>query len=261
VSAAPVIRFAGVHKVFGDLQVLRGVSFCVLPGSVHFIMGPSGVGKSVTIKQLVGLLRPDAGVVELFGEDVSALDERAWLDRRRRCQMIFQQATLFDALTVLENVAMPVAKRFRLSRGEAEVRARRALAQVDAEALSDRLPPTLGGGVRKRIAIARALALEPEVLLYDEPTTGLDPVAARRTDRLIRHTSRALGLTSVVVSHDLESVAAIGDWVVLLHEGQVVFDGRPDAMFAATDPLIRGFVHGAGQRFRAEPEATRPRLG
>ncbi len=248
-SAAPIIRYVDVYKAFGDHAVLEGVSLSVMRGSVHFVIGASGVGKSVAIKQLVGLLKPDRGLVELDGVDVSTLDERGFFGVRKRCQMIFQHSTLFDAMTVLENVAMPVQKRFRVSRTEAERVAREALVLVHADDLSDRMPSTLGQGVQKRVAIARALALEPEVLLYDEPTTGLDPVSARRTDRLIREMAHELDLTSLVVSHDLASVRGIGDWVTLLHEGRVCFDGTPADLFASADPVVRGFVHGAGPRW------------
>ncbi len=244
----PIISLRDVDKAFDGRPVLRGVSVTVMPRTVHFIIGASGVGKSVTIKQMVGLLRPDRGRIELDGEDVTDLDEPGWLVKRRRFQMIFQHATLFDALTVLENVAMPVAKRFRLRAAAAEPRAREALRAVHAEALAARMPAELGLGVRKRVAIARALALLPEVLLYDEPTTGLDPVAARRTDRLIRETVDALGLTALVVSHDLASVRGIGDVVTFLHEGRVHFAGPPAQLFAATDPVLRAFVHGEQRR-------------
>jgi phospholipid/cholesterol/gamma-HCH transport system ATP-binding protein len=249
VSATPIIRYADVYKSFGDHPVLRGVSLTVFPGTVHFVIGASGVGKSVAIKQLVGLLRPDSGLVEFDGTDLSSLDERGFFAVRKRCQMIFQHSTLFDAMTVLENVSMPVQKRFHLSRAKAEQRARGALSLVHAGDLSDRMPSTLGKGVRKRVAIARALVLEPEVLLYDEPTTGLDPVSARRIDRLIREMAHELDLTSVVVSHDLASVRDIGDWVTFLHEGRVCFDGPPDDLFASSDPNVRGFVHGSGSRW------------
>ena len=242
-----VIRFVDVQKRFGAHEVLRGVSLTVRRGSVHFILGPSGAGKSVLIKQLVGLLRPDAGEIWLDDDELSRADERRFFRVRERCQLIFQQATLFEQLTVLENVAMPVRKRHHLSRAAAEARARVALGQVHAEAISERLPSTLGVGVQKRVAIARALALAPQVLLYDEPTTSLDPVAARRTDRLIAETSLALGLTSVVVSHDLTSVATIAERVTFLHDGRVRFDGTPAELFASADPIVRRFIGPAGR--------------
>lgn len=243
------LQFEAVHKSFGDHEVLRGVSFGVAAGSVHFVIGASGAGKSVLIKQLVGLLRPDSGRILIDGTDVTRLRESEFFDIRRRCQMIFQHATLFDALTVLENVATPVRKRFGVNSLAAVKRAHRALEKVGVRDLAARFPAQLGAGVRKRVAIARALALEPEVLLYDEPTTSLDPVAARRTDRLIRHNADAFGLTSIVVSHDLRSVRDIGDRVTYLHAGTIHFDGAPAQLFASTDPVIHRFVHGVRERW------------
>jgi phospholipid/cholesterol/gamma-HCH transport system ATP-binding protein len=247
-SAQPAIRFVDVHKRFGDNRVLEGVSLDVAQGSVHFVIGESGVGKSVLIKQVVGLLRPDSGRVEFDGRDLTGLDEAGYFSVRERCQMIFQNATLFDGLTVRENVAMPLCKRFRVARQEARRRAREALEMVQARHLEDRLPGTLGQGVRKRVAIARALALEPEALLYDEPTTGLDPVAARRTDRLIRDMADRLGLTSLVVSHDLQSVRAIGDRVTFLHQGSVCFEGSAGDLFSSENSVVRRFVEAGARR-------------
>jgi phospholipid/cholesterol/gamma-HCH transport system ATP-binding protein len=241
-SARPIIRYEGVYTRFGEQQVHAGVSLAVRQGTVHFVIGESGVGKSVLIKELVGLMRPDRGAIEFDGVDVTRLDEEGFFAIRARCQMIFQQATLFDSMTVLENVVMPVRKRLRLSTAAARDRAFAALDLVHARGVADRSPASLGSGLRKQVAIARALALAPEVLLYDEPTTGLDPVAAGRTDRLIRETTEQLGLTAVVVSHDLASVKAIGDWVSFLADGKVRFDGPPAALFASADPVVRAFV-------------------
>ncbi len=239
------LELDGIHKRFGEQEVLRGVSLTADPGQVCFVIGESGAGKSVLIKQIVGLLTPDRGSIRLGGNEVVGLSERALLEVRKSCQLIFQHATLFEALTVLENVAMPIAKRFRVPWREAEGRARTALERVHAEHLGPRLPSELGAGVNKRVAIARALALEPKVMLYDEPTTSLDPVAARRMDRLIAEMARRFGLTSVVVSHDLTSVRLIGDHVTFLHEGQVRFAGPPAALFASHDPVVRRFVDAA----------------
>jgi phospholipid/cholesterol/gamma-HCH transport system ATP-binding protein len=239
-----MISFSGVYKAFGNQQVLRGVSLEVRPGELHFVIGESGAGKSVLIKQLVGLVRPDRGSIHFSGRELVGLDETQFREIRRSCQMVFQSATLFDALTLAENVAMPVRKRFELSTREAAERARVALVQVHVEALSDRLPAQVGAGVRKRVAIARALALRPQAILYDEPTTSLDPVAARRTDRLIREAADTLGITSLVVTHDLISVKN-GDRVAFLHEGQIRFDGTPAEVFAIDDVVVRRFVHAA----------------
>jgi phospholipid/cholesterol/gamma-HCH transport system ATP-binding protein len=244
-----VIRFEKIKKAFGDHQVLRGVSFEIQKGVVHILIGGSGAGKSVIIKHIVGLLSPDSGQIWLEDQELSGLNEKGFHEVRKRCQMIFQHATLFDSMSVLENVAMPIEKRFRLPKEEAEEKALRALKQVHADQLSRRFPPDLGAGVRKRVAIARAIALDPEILLYDEPTTGLDPVAARRTDRLIREMSDKLGITSVVVSHDLDSVSTIADCVTFLYQGTILFDGNPQQMLESPDPILHNFVHAGGTRW------------
>jgi phospholipid/cholesterol/gamma-HCH transport system ATP-binding protein len=238
-----VIVFDDVHKAFGGRAVLRGVSLTVARGSVHFVIGESGGGKSVLVKHVVGLVRPDRGSIRYDGRELVGLSEAGFREVRRSCQMIFQSATLFDGLTLLENVAMPLRQRFGLPKREAYERARDALERVHATALGDRLPAEVGAGVRKRIAVARAIALEPRTILYDEPTTSLDPVAARRTDRLIREMADRFGITSFVVSHDLVSVHT-GDRVSFLESGRVAFEGTPEELAASRDPAVRRFVHG-----------------
>ncbi len=244
------ISWRGVHTSFGSNHVQRGISLDVQQGHVHFIVGRSGAGKSVLIKQAVGLLRPDRGAVFLNDDDVTSLSEDALLNIRQRCQYIFQHATLFDALSVLENVAMPYRHRFAHTKAQSHAAARQALASVDViePAILAALPYELGVGMQKRVAIARALALKPQVLLYDEPTTGLDPIAARRMDALIRKTSVRPtwgGVTSVVVSHDLTSVAAIADRVTLLLNGLVRFDGSATKFFSSSDPEVQAFASAA----------------
>lgn len=238
------IELSGIRTAFGEHEVLRDVSLRVGPGQVHFVLGRSGVGKSVLIKQIVGLLRPNAGSIRLDGQEVTRFSEEQFVAVREQCQLIFQHATLFDALTVRENVAMPVRKRFRVHDAEARRRADAVLAQVHAGQLADRRPSELGAGVRKRVAIARALALEPRALLYDEPTTSLDPVSARRIDRLIRETAQRLQVTSLVVSHDLVSLAQIADAVTFLHAGGVRFAGAASALWHSRDPAVREFLAG-----------------
>lgn len=239
-----MIRFTDVHKRFGDHRVLRGVSLHVPRAQVHVIIGRSGAGKSVLIKQVVGLLTPDAGSITFEGRELSGAGEDVFRDVRRRCQYIFQHATLLDALSVEENVALPLRKRFGLPRREARARAREALARVHAEGYAEARPAQLGSGVNKRVAIARALALEPHTLLYDEPTTGLDPVSARRIDRLVREAADAMGITAVVVSHDLHSVRGIADQVSFLQDGRIIFQGTPGELFGSEDKAVSDFVHG-----------------
>lgn len=245
-----VLQFIDVSKRFGEHRVLDGVSLTVDKGRVHFILGMSGAGKSVLIKQAVGLMRPDQGDIIFQGKSLIGLSEDDFLPVRARCQLIFQQATLFDQLTVVENIAMPLRKRFGLARGEAQAQAEVALGRVHASHLAERLPTALGAGLLKRVAIARALALKPDVLLYDEPTTSLDPVAARRTDRLVAAMAHDYGITSLVVSHDLISVAAIAERVSFLHQGKIHFDGTAQQFFATPDPFLRDFIE------KSKPLAT-----
>lgn len=240
-----MIRARGLVKRFGAETVLDGVDLDVEPGTVHFILGRSGVGKSVLIKHVVGLLRPTAGSLRFDGQEVATLDPEALRALRTRCQLIFQHPTLFEQLTVLENVTMPLRKRFRWSQEKARKAAASVLETLDVHRYAERRPPELGTGVQKRISIARALALKPEVLLYDEPTTALDPVAARRLDASVRSASDTRGVTSVVVSHDLQSVSAIADRVTFLDQGRVAFDGTREEWLTCVLPSVAAFRSGA----------------
>lgn len=242
-----VIRFSHIVKSFGAKQVLRDVSFEVKAGEVFFIIGASGVGKSVLIKHLVGLLAPDAGEIFLDGEEISRFSESEMFKVRKKCAMVFQHATLFDSMTCLDNVALPLRKHHALSLRAAREDARRLLERVQMLEFADRFPAELGDGMRKRVAIARALALEPEYVLFDEPTTSLDPVSARRVDRLIRQLSDDLGVTSVVVSHDLASIFGIADRIVMLYRGQVKLLGTPAEFRLSTDGIVQQFIHGRAE--------------
>jgi phospholipid/cholesterol/gamma-HCH transport system ATP-binding protein len=241
----PLIRFVDLWKSFGAQPVLRGLTLEAGRGEVLFIVGTSGVGKSVTIKHVVGLLRPDRGEVWFDGRRVDTLDERELAPIRRRCAMVFQAATLFDSMTLVENVALPLRKHKRLRGDELEAEARRRLSQVHLDAFADRLPSEVGDGVKKRAAIARALTLDPEAILFDEPTTGLDPVSARRIDALIRELADTLSVTAVVVSHDLVSINNIADRVALVYRGVAHAVGPPAALAASDDPVLRQFFAGA----------------
>ncbi len=238
-----MIAFRGLTKSFGAQKVLRGVDLEVRRGEVLYIIGTSGVGKSVTIKHVVGLLRPDGGEVWFDGRRVDDLDERALYAVRRRCAMVFQHATLFDSMTLVENVMLPLRKLQKLSQKEAEKQAHERLAQVHLGEFAHAFPAQLGDGTRKRGAIARALTLEPECVLYDEPTTGLDPVAARRIDRLIRELADA-GKTAVVVSHDLTSIFGVADRIALLYAGVVHALGTRAELSASPDPIVQQFIRG-----------------
>jgi phospholipid/cholesterol/gamma-HCH transport system ATP-binding protein len=238
-----VIEFRDVHKAFGAQQVLRGFSLVVQRGEVLFIIGTSGVGKSVAIKHLVGLLRPDRGEILLDGRPLHALAERELGPIRKRLAMVFQGSSLFDSLSAVENVALPLLKHRRLKESAARAEAERLLGVVHMEAHADRFPAELGDGMRKRVAIARALALEPEYILFDEPTTGLDPVSARRVDALVRELA-GLGVTSIVVSHDLASIFSTADRIAFLYRGVVHAVGTPDDLRRSEDPVVQQFING-----------------
>lgn len=239
-----MIEFKHIAKSFGDKRVLDDVSFEVRDGEVLFIIGASGVGKSVLIKHLVGLLYPDSGEIWLDGEEISTKDELGMFGVRMKCAMVFQHSTLFDSMSCVENVALPLRKHKGLSMRAALAEARVRLAQVHMQEFADRYPAELGDGMRKRVAIARALTLDPRYVLFDEPTTSLDPVSARRVDRLIRELSDTIGVTSIVVSHDLASIFSIADRIVMLYRGQVRMLGRPEEFQASADGVVQQFIHG-----------------
>jgi len=242
-----MISFRGVSKSFGEKQVLRDVSFDVGTGEVFFIIGASGVGKSVLIKHLIGLLRLDAGEIWLEGEEVSGFDEARMYAVRKKCAMVFQHSTLFDSLTCAENVALPLRKHKAMSALEATEEAHRLLERVKMQAFANRFPSELGDGMKKRVAIARALTLSPRYVLFDEPTTSLDPVSARRVDQLIRELSDTLGVTSIVVSHDLTSIFTIADRIVMLYKGKVKLVGTPADFRASEDGVIQQFINGRAE--------------
>lgn len=242
-----MISFRRVAKSFGERAILRGVSFDVHDGEVFFIVGASGAGKSVLIKHLVGLLRPDAGEIWLDDVEVSQLTETEMFPIRKRCAMVFQHSTLFDSMTCLDNVALPLRKHHALSLTTARDEAKKRLSQVHMSEFAERYPAELGDGLRKRVAIARALTLEPRYVLFDEPTTSLDPVSARRVDALIRRLSDELGVTSVVVSHDLASIFGIADRIAMLYQGDVRLLGTPAEFRGCDDAVIQQFINGRAQ--------------
>jgi phospholipid/cholesterol/gamma-HCH transport system ATP-binding protein len=238
------IEFREVAKAFGDKSVLRGMSLGVVKGEVLFIIGTSGVGKSVTIKHLIGLLSIDGGEIWFDGQRVDTLAEKAFPEIRKRIGMVFQNSTLFDSMSLAENVALPLRKHKGMREKHALVEARRRLDQVYMGEYADRYPAELSDGMRKRAAIARTLTLDPEVVLFDEPTTGLDPVNARRIDRLIRELAERTGVTAIVVSHDLTSIFTIADRIAFIYQGAVRALGTPDEVKASPDPVVQQFISG-----------------
>lgn len=238
-----LIEFKDVTKAFSGKPVLEGLSLTIEKGEVMFIIGTSGVGKSVTIKHLIGLLAIDGGEIWFDGARVDNLPERALPPLRKRIGMVFQSSTLFDSMTLEENVALPLRKHAKLGHKAALEEARKRLAQVYMADYASRYPAEVGVGMRKRAAIARTLALTPEVVLFDEPTTGLDPVSARRIDQLIRELADT-GVTCVVVSHDPPSIFGIADRVALLYRGITHVVATPAELRASVDPIVQQFITG-----------------
>ena len=242
-----MIEFLTVWKAFSGQTVLRGLTLSIQRGEILFIIGASGVGKSVTIKHVVGLLRLDRGEIWFDGQRVDQLEEPEFYGVRRRCAMVFQHSTLFDSMSVLDNVALPLSKHRKLSQQAAQDLAIRFLDRVHMRDFASAFPAALSDGMRKRVAIARALTVEPECLLFDEPTTGLDPVSARRVDALIRELKETLNVTCVVVSHDLTSIFSIADRIAFLYQGRVHALGTPSELRVSSDAVVQQFVRGLSE--------------
>jgi phospholipid/cholesterol/gamma-HCH transport system ATP-binding protein len=239
-----MIRVEALTKSFGRQKVLRELSLDVPSGSITVIIGRSGGGKSVFLKHLIGLLRPDAGRVLVDGVDVTDLRGRALDDIRRRYGVVFQGGALFDSMSCHENVAFPLRERLRLLPAEIGKRVDAALAQVGLEGIGGKFPAEVSGGMRKRVAIARALVTEPEIVFFDEPTTGLDPVLVNTIHHLILDLHRKFRFTAVVVSHEIPEIFDIADTVAMLHEGRIVEAGPPAAMQSSTQQVVRQFIRG-----------------
>ncbi len=237
-----MIRLEGVHKSFGPKVVLAGLSLQVPAGMNTVIIGGSGSGKSVTLKLIVGLLEPDAGRIEVDGRNVPDLDRDELAQLRGQIGYVFQFAALFDSMTVAENIRLGLVRR-GLDETSIRDRIRESLETVELSGQEDRYPAELSGGMRKRAGIARAVALRPRYILYDEPTTGLDPVTSAVMDRLMQRT-RDLGVTGVVVTHDMRSAFTVGDRIAMLHDGVIRQIGTVAEIKATSDPIIRQFIEG-----------------
>ncbi len=239
-----IIEVREIYKSFGTNAVLRGSSLQISAGEAIVIIGRSGGGKSILLKHLIGLLRPDNGRVLVGGIDLTGLNERELLPIRRRFGMLFQGAALFDSMTVEENVGFVLQRERSHTGGEISRHVKEALEMVDLRGIESKKPAELSGGMRKRVGLARAIIYRPEIILYDEPTTGLDPIAAGVIDKLIRRVWSQLKVTSIAVTHDLKSAEAISDRILMLHEGKIHGDAPTAEILRSTDPIISNFVHG-----------------
>jgi phospholipid/cholesterol/gamma-HCH transport system ATP-binding protein len=239
-----VIRLINVHKSFGPKRVLQGFSLEIDEGESMVVIGYSGSGKSVAIKHIVGLLEPDEGEVWVDGREVPKLPRRDLYEMRSQIGYVFQFAALFDSYSIGDNVAMGLRKRGELREPEIHARVHEALELVDLPNVADRFPAELSGGMRKRVGIARAIALRPKYMLYDEPTTGLDPVTSATIDELMIRMREKLGVTSVVITHDMRSAYSVGTRVAMLYEGTVRQVGSVDEIRHTKDPVVRQFIEG-----------------
>lgn len=255
-AGAAIIELRGVHKSFGRLEVLKGADLAFRRGETTVVLGPSGTGKSVMLKLIVGLLKPDGGEIRFEGRRIDPLGEAALGPIRRRIGYLFQHGALFDSLDVFDNVAFPLREAGVRDATEIAGRVDRSLRLVGLADLGRRMPTQLSGGQQKRIALARAIVLEPDVILYDEPTTGLDPIRADLINELIIRLQRSLDVTSIVVTHDLASAFRVADRMVMLHEGQVVLDDRPEEFRMSEHPVVARFLRGeASEEDLAELES------
>jgi phospholipid/cholesterol/gamma-HCH transport system ATP-binding protein len=245
-GSEPLIAFRHVRKAFGEKVVFRDLTLDVHAGETLTVMGGSGVGKSVLLKMLIRLLEPDAGSIRYHGHEVGSMNDAELRRTRQHIAMLFQGGALFDSLSVGDNVAYALREHFFREMGEAEIaeRVRWALSLVDLPGVEAMRPADLSGGMKKRVGLARAVALKPEVLLYDEPTTGLDPINTTRINHLINGLKHALAITSIVVTHDMQSAFAVSDRMALLHRGEVVAVGKPAEFRDSTDPRVADFIHG-----------------
>ncbi len=239
-----MIEVRDLSKSFGSHSILEGVSFSIEKGESITIIGRSGGGKSVLLKHLIGLLKPDSGEVIIDGEPIVRMDERELLRVRSKFGMVFQGAALFDSMTVAENVAFPLRRYEKLSDTEAADRVNDVLELVGLPGTGGKKPSELSGGMRKRVGLARAIVYKPEIVLYDEPTTGLDPIMSDSIDQLIIRVRDKLNVTSVVVTHDMRSAQRVGHRILMLHARKIYAEGTPEEIFTSQDPIVRRFIDG-----------------
>lgn len=239
-----MIEVRDLYKSFGGQKILDGVNLRIETGESVVIIGRSGGGKSVLLKHMIGLLQPDAGEVIIDGENIEPMDERELLRVRSKFGMLFQGAALFDSMTVAENVAFAFRRNKTMPESEIRAKVAEALEVVELPGIENKKPSELSGGMRKRVGLARAIIYQPQIVLYDEPTTGLDPIVSDAIDHLILRVRDRFKVTSVVVTHDMRSARRVGQRIMMLHEKKIYVAGTPDEIFNSTDPIVRKFIDG-----------------
>lgn len=242
-----MIEVCDLEKSFGSHKILERVSFRIERGESVVIIGRSGGGKSVLLKHLIALLKPDSGQVHIDGEDIVPLNERQLLRVRRKFGMLFQGAALFDSMSVAENIAFAFRREGVLPEEEIARKVAHVLDLVDLPGIETKNPSELSGGMRKRVGLARAIVYQPQIVLYDEPTTGLDPIASDSIDKLILRVRDRLEVTSVVVTHDMRSARRLGQRILMLHESHIYAEGKPEEIFNSKDPIVKQFVEGTSE--------------
>ena len=240
-----VIEIINLHKAFNKKHVLQGVNLHIESGETMVVIGGSGSGKSVLIKHVIGLLMPDEGSIVVDGVDISNLSENDMNELRKKYGMLFQGAALFDSLTVWENVGFSLMQHTRLSKEEIKEKAKQKLEMVGLKGVEELMPSELSGGMRKRVGLARAIAIEPQIILYDEPTTGLDPIMADAINDLIIEMKKRLNVTSIAITHDMVSAYKIADKIAMLYEGRIQEVGTPDEIKRSVNPIVRQFITGS----------------
>ena len=248
-----MIEARELRKKFGQQTVLDGVNLRIEKGESVVIIGRSGGGKSILLKLLIGLIQPDSGEVLIDGEHLAGMNERQLLQVRHKFGMLFQGAALFDSMTVAENIGFALRREKNLTAAELNRRVSEALDMVELPGTEQKKPSELSGGMRKRVGLARAIVYRPESVLYDEPTTGLDPVVSDSIDQLIVRVRDRLNVTSVVVTHDMRSARRVGQRIVMLHEGKIYAEGTPDEIFSSSDPVVHNFVNGISTKEGVTP--------
>lgn len=239
-----MIEMLRVTKAFSGQVVLNDLNLVIPAGKITAVIGPSGEGKSVLLRHIIGLMKPDMGRVIVDGEDITHMGRRALNRVREKFGMLFQNVALFDSMTVFQNVAFPLEEKTRLSRDEIRDRVHEALEHVGLRDVDDKFPDELSGGMKKRVGLARALLLNPGIILFDEPTTGLDPIICNAMHRLIKDTHRRFGFTAVIVTHEVPAIFDVCDYVAMLYQGRIQMRGTPDEIRGSDDPVVRQFVSG-----------------